>query len=214
MAVYQPCLDIAQLTMYLVADGQSIIHNLYFFKGDHWSAASIQTLANDATSSWLSDLAPVYTDETAFYGTVATDLTSLTSPRHVDKLATPVVGTHAGTNAPQNACLALQLGTGDRGRGHQGRIFHGPLVAGSVIQDTVDATYANAIVSGWEAFVAHCLAGLNPAKQVVLSRYLNGQKRPFGISMDVINIGYSNLAVDSQRDRLPGHKKRKIKVVP
>lgn len=214
VSIYQPCPDIAQLSMFLQADGQNIQHNLYFYKPTHWDSTTIETLAADAHSAWLSTLGGTYTNQTAFFGVTATDLTSLSGVRAIVRDTTGITGTHTGSNLPNNVAFAVQLGTGSRGRGQQGRIFHGPLVATLTSQDTINSVYADSIVTAWRDFVAAAMTGLTGVTHVVLSRVHGGAKRTNGVGLAVVNIGYSNLLLDNQRDRLPLHKKRKRRTIP
>lgn len=208
----QPCPNIAQVTFKLVADAQDIQNSLYFEKSGGWAAGDMTTLAAAAEAQFIAQMLADYCADVRFHQVIAVDLTSLTTERAVTTPDFGNVGTHLGQSMPNSVCIALQVSTGSRGRGKQGRIFHGPLPEDVVNQDLVDATFADAVVQDWLGVVDACLVALPGITHVVLSRYAAGVKRPDGIGLPALDIAYSNLYIDVQKDRLPFHKKRRKKI--
>lgn len=205
----QPCPNIASVVFKLTSDSQSIQNTMYFEKSGGWVAGDMADLASTAEGAWLANMLGHYCNDVTFIGVTATDLTDLTGERSITTPDFGNVGTALGESAPANVAFAIQQQTGNRGRGKQGRLFYGPIPNSNVRENVMTQAAADAVVSAWEAVVTAILAGVPGTTHVVLSRYQGGAKRPSGIGLPVFGLGYSNLYIDSQRDRLPFHKRRK-----
>lgn len=206
----QPCPNIASVVFKSVYDSQNIQNTMYFEKAGGWVAGDMADLASTAEAAWIAQMLGHYSNDVTFMGVVATDLTSLLGERAITTPDFGNVGTATGTSAPGNVAFAIQQQTGNRGRGKQGRFFYGPIPSGSIAENVIQQTPADGVVASLDAVVAAIVAGVPGASHVVLSRYAAGVKRPDGIGLPVTGMGYTNLYLDSQRDRLPFHKKRKI----
>lgn len=205
----QPCPNIAQAQLQFYSDNELIEHSLYFEKDTGWTSGSITALAAEVGTQWATTVMPDYPEEVALYRCIATDLTSLEGSRAVYELPVPAAGSIIGGPTPNNVCFAMQLGTGSRGRGKQGRLFIGPLARADVTADKWLEARAEATATDIQSVATAVEAALPGANWVVLSRYSGGVKRANGIGLPVLSVGYSNLLTDSQKDRLPQHKKRK-----
>jgi hypothetical protein len=194
----------------MTRDGQAVFQDFYFKHGTSWASGNMSVLASEAKASFLAEYPALFTNEVAFVRVVATDLTSLASERAVEPFAAGVVGEAVGGAAANNVALSIQKQTGNRGKGKQGRIMWGPIPAANMTANQVSSVYAALVIAAMDALVAAVIAEFPTAQHVVLSRWDNGVWRTEGIGIPVLNIGYSNLYVDSMKDRLPQHKRRRI----
>lgn len=151
--------------------------------------------------TWAAAHLGLWTTVTELVKMQARDLTSTSGASVIDNLTTPVIGTDASTVMPNNVSFALKRQSGIRGRANRGRLFM--LGMG---QDNLDASQqsltgaaaANYVTTYTDLLLAQ-LAD-SGVTEVILHRAL-------GTSTPVIGYAYSDLFVDSQRRRLPGHNR-------
>lgn len=206
----QPCPNIAQVTIEMEYDGQSIFQDYYFEKMGGYSTGDMSSFASAAVTEVSSEYPSLFTADVKFIRVVATDLTNLTKERHVQPFAAGLTGSVTGQSVAGNVAWSVQKQTGNRGKGAQGRIMWGPLPESNVGANTIDGTFAGLIVAEIVAVCDNIAAAVEGSFHVVLSRWENKVWREFGIGKPVLNIGFTNLTLDSMKLRLPQHKKRKI----
>jgi hypothetical protein len=207
----QPCPDIAQAQIQMMCDAQTIEHSFYFKRDAGWTEALITALAAEMGTQWVLHMMADYPAAVTAVRAVATDLTSLAGSRAVYEIPLTPGGSDTGDVSPNNVCLAFQVSTGNRGRGRQGRIFYGPMSIDHISGDQVAEVHADAVKGDLAAVTAAILAAIPGTQWVVLSRWLDGAKRAEGVGIPAQGIVYTNLYLDSQKDRLPQHRKRKKK---
>lgn len=210
----QPCPGIAQVTLHFAFDNQNIQNNLYFENTALWGVGDMAAIAAAVDPQVVAHVMPNFCADMKYLGCVATDLTSLTTERHSTVGSISQIGTEAGESAPANTCLAISFLTGSRGKGQQGRVFMGPLPQAAVNGDVVSTVWAGLMTSALDEIVTAAKAVKPGTQNVVLSRYLGGVKRPDGIGKLVTAIAPLNFYADSQRDRLPFHKRHKRRRTP
>lgn len=145
---------------------------------------------------------------------IVVDETSLTTQRVTRGVSPPIVGTHGGDSLPNNATLAVKADINNRGRGKSGRTFWIGLTEGQVTANTINTTNRDNIVNALNALRASVVA-LDPGYDMVtVHRVINGI-RPAEADYSVIAAySASDTTMDSQRTRLPGHKRRRRRAVP
>ncbi len=206
----QPCPKIAQCTVELQADSQSVFQDWYFEKTSGWLHGEMETLGLAVMGEFQSNLLPHFATDVTAIRVVATDLSSLASERAVVPFPLTPAGGTAGHSLPNNVAWSIQKQTGNRGKGRQGRIMWGPIPTSSVVQDTVQSAYADPVMIDIFAYITAVTGILGGIGHVVLSRWDNKVWRPAGIGIPVTSMGYTNLVVDSLKLRLPQHKRRRI----
>jgi hypothetical protein len=114
-------------------------------------------------------------------------------------------GTAVGAAVNSNASLCVTLRSATTGRSARGRFYALPSVVGNLsAADYYLAAYGNDLVE----FLNDLKTGAAAENwtMVVLSRWHNGAKRATAVTFPVVSIMFRNLAIDSQRRRLPaGH---------
>jgi len=209
---HQNCPGILQVEMRYVCDAQDIYNVFHVGKGDTdpWEFAAIADVIDSFYNTyWTSNQQALLTEEVQLAEIVATDLTSLSAQRIVRPIVPDEIGTHLGTVLPNNVTLAVKLAPATRGRGSAGRIFWPPTPEDEVAGDQYDNAYVSSIVTCFTDLMGDLLALAESSKLVVLSRVLNGAPRANGIGKDVVSVGASDLYCDSQKLRLPRHKRTK-----
>jgi hypothetical protein len=207
----QNCPGVLQVEMRYVSDGQSIYNVFHVSKPtlDHWPADQIATVLGYFEGTYWVAQRPLLCASIELLEIVATDLTDLAGLKRTRSINPAQAGTHTGINLPNSVTFAVKLQIGIRGRGVAGRIFWPTIPSDEVAIDTVDSTYAAAVaaaVVGLADVLRDDIAGFSRS---VLSRYANRILRPTGIARDISSVDASNPFVDSQKNRLPQHKRHK-----
>jgi len=136
-----------------------------------------------------------------------TDLTSLDGPTFTDPVNPPIVGNRASQALPANATFAVKADIGKRGRGRAGRVFWVGLAEDQVDENTVTDLARVSIVDALNELIT-VVDAIPACTLAVLSRYLNGALRDEGIGFTIVTFSATDNVVDSQRNRLPNHRKR------
>jgi hypothetical protein len=194
------------------------MENVYYVRTSSltWDDATLD-LVEAAMVDWeTTDASDLRADSVALYEVVATDLTSLFGIRKAYDVSPEVVGSLAGP-LPANATIAAKADIGRRGRGTAGRTYWIGLSAGqiSTTGDQILPLAADEILSALNVLVS-TIAGLAPIEGMCIPHFVVDHVRPPTVLADII-VKYvlSDFYLDSQRDRLPNHKKRhKIHVGP
>lgn len=183
--------------------GQQVVNTFSYFLGpSSLNGNVLNNLANTITTAWGANLMPRLSGELVLLGCTVYALDASNAPVGTFTRATALPG---GTNAPSlpgNVAFCIKFGSGGRGRTTRGRIFLAGLPETIVNGNTVSLAEADQILSGIGLFRgATAAAG---AEHIIISRFINGTKRPVGTIRAVTSASYSDLFVDSQRRRLTG----------
>jgi hypothetical protein len=150
--------------------------------------------------------------ETACTGFKATDLSSLSGGSIFR--GENIVGSVAHPAAPANTTFAIKLSTGKRGRGTNGRVFWYGLDENSVDYYSMTSAAADALKIAVDQLIS-TLEATGDFKLCVPHSVVNGVKINPRTNDVVVSAAYTDLFLDSQKDRLPGHKRQKRKkIVP
>lgn len=211
MAETQPCPGTLQVDMKYVRDAQEVRNVFHIFKetADHWDVPMINAVLDYFEDTFWPAVKTLLPADISLMEFVGTDLTDLDGYRVVRPISPAQPGTGADPGCPNNISLAVRLGAQNRGRGVNGRFFIPALMESQVTGNRVEA----GTVAAWCAALGAIITGIQALDGspdwVVLSRYLNGAKRVAGFVRPILNVACSDLYVDSQKLRLPFHKKHK-----
>lgn len=207
---HQDAPGILQVEMRYTSDGQDVYNVFHVGKAtlDAWEFGEITDVVNAFYDDyWSSNQQAMLTEEIRLAEIVATDLTSLDGIRVINPIVPDEIGTHLGTIMPNNVTLAVKMAPATRGRGSSGRIFWPPPPEDEVAGDQFAPSYVTAIVTALGALQTALGALSTPSKLQVLSRVLDGVPRVTGVGKDIVAFGSSDFYVDSQKLRLPRHKR-------
>jgi hypothetical protein len=119
----------------------------------------------------------------------------ITGPQFTLFITPPQSGGNASPGMPGSVAFCVRLRTGAPGRSFRGRKYFTGLCEGTVTDNLFDATTADTIVSAINSMQT-ALTALNYPLAIL-------SKTALAVT-EVVNVGYYDLVVDSQRRRLPG----------
>lgn len=180
-----------------------------------WAEADLDA-CEAAFESWFSTTASQYlNDSLFFYEVLATDLTNLSGIRKIYPIDPPLQGNMNNELLPANVTFAIKANIGTRGRGTAGRTFWPALGDTQVTNESMQGAAANLIRTAMNTLITDIGAVTNVDSLVVPHFVVGGVRPPSVSASDVISYNYTDLTLDSQRLRLPNHKKhRKPRIVP
>lgn len=166
-----------------------------------------------AIAGWLtSNWKPISSSEWAVTSLVFTDLNSANGPRKAYPLDPPIVGDLTDQPIPANSTLAIKFDIGIRGRGTAGRMFWVGLAENQVDGNTVATATITAILAALDALqTAVQTVGAPWVGLSVPHRTVGGAHPNPALQSAVDGFLATNNQIDTQKDRLPFHKKRRKK---
>jgi hypothetical protein len=188
------------------------MENVFYVKisDDTWDQATMDAVVDEFTGWEDTNGSLMRNDQTSLYEVIATDLTSLFGIRKAYAVSPVITG--ALPNAlPPNVTIACKADIGRRGRGTAGRVFWIGLAEGQILTegDQIGSASAGLIISGLNT-LRDAVAAVTPVEGICIPHFVVSGLRPPSVSADIV-VQYlmSDFTLDSQRDRLPGHKKHK-----
>jgi len=161
--------------------------------------------------AWIeTQWAPISSEDWQCTEIVLTSLDSITGPRRSIPISPAVPGEVADDAMPANVTIAVKADIGRRGRGTSGRVFWVGLAESQVNGNQLESATATAIVAALED-LRTSVEGLTNFDGLCVPHLTVNHIQPDPASSDVIaQFVLTNLYMDSQKDRLPFHKKRKL----
>lgn len=199
--------NVAQVVM-RYANGGDYSENVYHVQyGTGWDATSLAALTS-AFINWETTVASlIRSDEVALIRVTATDLTSLASSRDDAILAVPVPGGVSSPVLPPNVTWAIKGNIGERGRGRNGRCFWIGLAESMVVGALVNGSIAAGIETALNDLITDIAVAIPGAILGVIHQYAAGVQITPATFSEILAWVYTDLTCDSQRDRLPNHKR-------
>jgi hypothetical protein len=140
---------------------------------------------------------------------VMTGLNSLADPRKSYPIEPPIGGSDASAELPANVTVAIKEDVGHRGRGLAGRVFWVGLASGSTVGDLLTNAAGVALIMAMDNLKAN-IALVPGVEGICVPHLVVGGVRPPTATSDLVTTFLlTDNTLDSQRDRLPGHKKHK-----
>jgi hypothetical protein len=191
-------------------DNNNMANVFHVRTSDVPSDTDLNTIATNM-QTWLdTEWKPLAPTAISAQSIICTSLHDLSGPRRAYAISPAIAGTNTSPALPANVTLAVRANIGTRGRGRSGRTFWIGLCEDQVTNNEVNSTTATAVISAMTALnevmadIGANLEGLTSPHFVV-----GGVRPPVVATSDVLSYSLANFVTDSQRDRLPGHKKAK-----
>jgi hypothetical protein len=195
---------------------------LRFFMGNnnaqntlHAQCSVVPTLAEltdlgGTLSSWITDRwAPIAAEAWTCNEIVLTSLDSILGPRLSIPISPPQAGGLAVDALPANATIAIKEDIGRRGRGTAGRIFWIGLTEGQQLVNELTPAAQSAIIAALETLKDDVQA-LDNFEGLCVPHMVVGGVRPNPATATIVQLfTATDLTLDSQKDRLPFHKKKR-----
>ena len=211
MVAYVPTPGVAQVVQYFSTGTANAANVWHVAKEDAlWTNAAIEAVL-DVFEAWEGlQGAPTRAVEVACTGFRITDLSSLEG---ITKFRSEnISGTDAHPAAPLNATLAVKLSTGLRGRGTNGRVFWFGLTEDSLDAYTATSITQANLISTVDGLIAALIAA-GDYTLCVVHQVVGGVKINPRTHSDVLSAAITDPYIDSQKNRLPGHKKQKRRAI-
>lgn len=177
------------------------VENTYHYRfGGTIDIALLNAIA-ETYEDWVQANQFLFSSDCAWIKAYVADLTSTSSASVEYNPGAPIDGTDPGAALPNNVTWALKRLTAKKGRANRGRIYWIGMTAADLDPSSQQITAARATlrVTAGLALMAAQLTD-NGVQEVVYHKAA-------GTGTDVVSYGYSDLFLDSQRRRLPGHNR-------
>lgn len=196
-----PAIDTAQVRMQYAIEGQQVENVFYFQAEAPFNLTTLEALATSVHTGWTDFFAPNQPTALTLTNIVCTALDESDGAQYT----LPVNEAGHGIQAalPLNASWALKFSSGFRGRSRRGRMYWLQMTEPNVTGSMVNADAANAILTGVQQFFDHVNTDTG-ARHVIVSYCGGGVWRTDAEITEVESISYTDLVIDSQRNRLPG----------
>lgn len=199
---FQPVVDGVEVDVRGILDGQLVENTLYFKTGTGFGIDSLLSLAQVVDAWYKTNILSHLSDDMKLTEVYVTDLSTQTAPTAAYVEATPVAGGNSNEAMSNNVAPCISFRTSERGRSGRGRNYIPGISVDNVVRNTINATWAGYMVTGYEA-LPDAVADLD-CTWCVLSRKHAGGFRPAGLLIPITSVKFSDFIVDSQRRRLPG----------
>lgn len=214
MLPYQPARGVAEVRMRYLLDFENT-ENVYHVEHgslDPWPLADMEDLASTFEAWESTDGSTVRSVSAHLIEVVVTDLTSLTTQKVTRPTSPVITGAIGGDSLPNNATIAIKADINNRGRGKSGRVFWIGLAESQVTGNAINTAARDAIVLALNNLRADVLA-LDPAYHMVVVHRKENNIRPAEASWSAIaSFSTTDSTIDSQKNRLPNHKRRRRRV--
>jgi hypothetical protein len=212
----QPVLGVVEVREQFLYSGERVenVYHVAHSSIDPWNLVDMEDLAS-AFADWEDATASTHRPTSVqAVNIVVSDLTSLNALR-LNRPLTPVInGALLQDSLPNNATIAVKLDTHDRGRGRNGRIFWIGLGEGQVAENELLPAARDDILSSMEA-LRTAIQTLNAAYHlVVVHRVIHGVRPAQADYSQVYSFSMADLVIDSQKNRLPFHRRHKKRTTP
>lgn len=197
----------AEVDMVYNFNGQNV-ENVYHIKGTApWDATSLNTL-NNLLGNWETSVAaPIRSNFVELVKIHSRDMSVANGPEIDTTFAVP--GALTAEPMPQNVTIAVKAQTGLAGRAYRGRSFW----IGLVVSDQggtagqITPAKANQILNAMTQLLS--VAYPNGGQMVVVHRREGTTWIDPPVQTPVVSWAFSDLNIDSQRRRLPGHNRHR-----
>lgn len=201
---FQSVPDTAQIDIVFTQNSVVMQNSFYAHHPGGYSLANLEALAADIDQAVPVTWLPRMTAECTY---LRTDVRGLNSEN--DLVASDNTNTGPGDDAtgplPNNVTFSIKKMSGLTGRSARGRTYwigipkDKPTLAD---ENLLDATYAGLIVSAVDSIRTN-INGVGTWEAVLVSRFLNGAKRAFGVTFPWVATTSVNTIIDTMRGRLP-----------
>lgn|SRR5512147_181978 len=208
--IHQDCVNVVRVEVRYTMTGTNAANVFHVWCNSAPNEATLTDIAAKFTT-WLdTDWSAYVSNNWTAAEIVCTDLSTIRGPRMTFPIA--IIGEVESDALPSNATLALKADIGTRGKGLNGRVFHVGLSELHVTANTIVPATLTALIGVYNALIAIIEADPDYEGLCVPHFVVGGVRVPIADKDRVRRFTAANNLVDSQKNRLPLHKKRKKKV--
>lgn len=197
MAAFVPAPQVVSLDAIWIQNGQNCENTFYYHMGHAVTLADLVAIGAEYIA-WAAGTPEIWNTHCSLLKVYMRDLTTQFGLVWQAVPDPAIVGTSAGTPTPNNVTIAIKRESGLAGRANRGRVYHIGLDEGHFSDtNTVSSAFGATLMNRYHNLLTG-MAGTPGATEVILHRKL-------GTHVDVQGYVLTDLTVDSQRRRLPGH---------
>lgn len=199
---FVPAANVAQVNLRYVWNGERCENTLYFRQNEGWSPVGLSALADRIFEWWDVLVQPIQHTACSLREIYVRDLEVEDGNVFTLTPSPTPSGTTAGEGLPNNCTLCVSFRTGLAGRTRRGRNYMVGMGEAHQSNSYALNSYALAVQTAYEELLTFgAIYGFN---WVIISRYSNGLPRSQALVTQVQAVAIVDLAMDSQRRRLPG----------
>lgn len=195
-------------------DDFTTMMNVFYFHAVNAITEALLDALFATLTDWLTTYwAPIASDRIHAYEITLTDLSSLAGRRKTYPIEPDIRGGLNEEPMPANSTVAIKASVGHRGRGKNGRVFWIGLTETQVTGDTLTGGFGTTVTTAMNGLIT-LIQGVSGFDHVVVPHFVVGGIRPPVVGYEpVTQYQLSDNFVDSQRDRLPNHKRHKRRII-
>jgi len=206
-----PADNTARVAMHFSRDSQQV-ENVFYVKNDAgWTDTSLFDLCDTVVTWWNTSMKANVASNLTLNEVTAKDLTSSAGIEVVYTTGLPISGTNVGVALPNNVTIAIKLLTGFGGRSYRGRQYINGLLQGHLgaDQNTLSTSSITMFAGAYNDLISQLNTAYTPG-MVVASFYsgVDSAGKPIpratALTTPILNAGFADNILDSQRRRLPG----------
>ncbi len=199
---FQSVPETFELIVQYVCNNVQMVNTFYASKSGGYNSSDLSDACEVMFDLWEGEMLPQFP---VAYILTSVAARGLEDENDIEALYNPTdVGGSVGSNpTPNNVAFVVSRRSGLTGRSARGRVYLGPLPQANLQTDEnfYSATQAALMVDGLNTIKVNlAVIGLT---EVIVSRYSDGVKRATGVTFAVSEYAFTDLRVDSRRDRLP-----------
>lgn len=197
-----PAENVAEVEVRGILNGIPVENTLYFQASEEITAALLQALVEALASWFVAHIIPRIAAGYMFKEVYAKDMSAGSGLNWTATIGTGTHGTYTGDALPNNVTWAIKFLTGLAGRSHRGRNYVAGLSEAGVSNNALASLDADGFTGDYRMLLGG--GGIVPEEWQwgVLSRFHLGSPRVQGLFTPITGVSYTDLKVDSQRNRL------------
>lgn len=185
-----------------VSAGVTLQNTFYGHRAGGYDSANIALLAERVDEFIASEWLPLLSNTIAYVGTTVTGLQFENDVQYTETAGAGNGGLSL-TAAPLNVTFAIKRTSGLTGRSARGRIYWPQI---NILDTQTDRNYLQSTIAADMVLAVSAIRGATIAAEwtpVIVSRFSGGEKRETGVVFSWEQTGFTDLRLDSRRDRLP-----------
>lgn len=206
--------NVVRVVMQYAGGGAEMSNVYHVHKDTDWTPAQLATL-EDAFVGWESDTAGDNRSQNVELVRITlTDLTSQTSDTRDTIMGAPIPGKRVSPLMPGNVTVAVKGSIGERGRGRSGRTFWIGLAEDMCVGCSITSPIGADVVANLNQLRTE-IAGLAMGAVLgIIHTVKDGAPLTPATFSEIITYALTDYILDSMRDRLPNHKRKKRTATP
>jgi len=200
---FQPVPDVARFAVVMDdSAAEQFVNVFYFRRTGQWGLPELAAGAGRLAQIWVNDVLPFLAGGVRLLRVEARGERSQSDVAFQHVPPSPPASTRTGDSLPFQVAFCVTHVSGLTGRANRGRTYFGPLSEADQAGGLLATPVANAFVAALNSM--RNLMNSEGWEHVIVSRFLNRQRRAQGVAIPVISYRYYDRVLDTQRSRRRG----------